>query len=99
MTQESEQSVKRNKKTSLASLNRRFLGSAYLAVLGAWCLLAPRLGLLAFLKNDPNLNSIWFYVDLAGLTLNIFGLFSAYYYYHRLKGRFKRLEVLGEHNW
>lgn len=99
MTQASEQVSKRNTKTSLASLNRRFLGSAYVAVLGVWCILAPRLELLAFLKNDPQLNYLWFYTDLVGLTLNIFGIFSVYYYYQRLNGRFKRLEALGEHLW
>lgn len=99
MDQIAAQPPKSNKNISLASLNRRFLASAGLAVLGAWGLLAPRLDLFLFLKDDPGLRHIWFYVDVAGLTLNIFGLFSVYYYYQRLKKRFKRLEVLGEQYW
>ncbi|MDR1081180.1 MAG: hypothetical protein LBQ79_09540 [Deltaproteobacteria bacterium] len=82
---------------SLSQLLRRILWSFSLALAGTWGLLVPRLYLVN--PESGGLTGLWFYTDLASLTLAIFGIFMVVYHHSRLAPRLSRLGRLGETGW
>jgi hypothetical protein len=60
--------------------------------------LIPRLHILNP-ENTANLAGLWFYSDLACLSLAIFGVFMVIYHNSRLAPRLERLGRLGESSW
>jgi hypothetical protein len=83
---------------SLRQLLRRVVLSFSLALAGTWGLLVPRLAIVSP-ETARDLAGVWFYTDLASLTLAIFGIFMAVYNNARLAPRLDRLGGLGESRW
>ncbi|MDR2405668.1 MAG: hypothetical protein LBE27_04795 [Deltaproteobacteria bacterium] len=88
----------RQKKPDLHKLLQRIVESFTLAILGCWCLIISRLNVFHSLPEELSQKS-WFYIDLASLSIMLFGIFSALYYKHQLGPRLKRLSDMGESRW
>jgi hypothetical protein len=88
------------KQPSIRQLVRRLTFYFFLALLGSWGLLAPR---LFFFRANPSLKAFasdtWLYLDMAFLALVIFGVFMVFYNNSILKPRLQRLIDLGEAQW
>ncbi|MDR2611562.1 MAG: hypothetical protein LBG06_01520 [Deltaproteobacteria bacterium] len=83
---------------SLRQLLRRIVWSFSLALAGTWGLLIPRLAIMNR-ESAKGLAGLWFYTDLASLSLAIFGIFMAVYNNSKLAPRLARLGDLGESRW
>jgi hypothetical protein len=86
------------KRPSLKQLFRRLTFYFFLALLGSWGLLAPRL-LIFHLEPARQTSVIWLYLDLTSLALVIFSVFMILYNNALLRPRLERLIDLGEAQW
>jgi hypothetical protein len=82
----------------LQKLLRKVNLSYALALMGSWGLIVSRLNVLHELPGQLGPRT-WFYVDLACLSVAIFGVLSALYYNSLLVPRLRRLARLGESDW
>jgi hypothetical protein len=87
-----------SKQPSLRQLVRRLLFYFFLALLGSWGLIIPRLFIL-HLEPVERTSMVWLYLDLASLALVIFSVFMIFYNNAILKPRLQRLIDLGESQW
>ncbi|MDR1036141.1 MAG: hypothetical protein LBT40_06110 [Deltaproteobacteria bacterium] len=87
----------RRNQPSLNQLLRRIILSFSLALAGTWGLLVPRLHLVN--PDTAGFPGLWFFTDMACLTLAIFGVFMVIYHNSRLAPRLARLGRLGESGW
>ena len=85
--------------TLLSKLFRRLVWSAFLAVIGSWGIIIPRLS--AFEQYCPYTIPVEYklYIDVSAFSLAILGLLFFLYYTRALGWRLRRLDALGEASW
>ena len=82
---------------------RRLVNKLYfsfcLALLGSWALIISRIELGPLDEALARKALGQFYLDLAGLSFFLLGLFMSFYYRLRLTPRLRRMEELGMDRW
>ncbi|MDR2199372.1 MAG: hypothetical protein LBR53_07975 [Deltaproteobacteria bacterium] len=86
------------RRPDLAKLLKKIHRSYALALLGSWGLIVSRLNVFHSLPEELG-REVWFYADLASLSLAIFGVLCALRHNSLLAPRLKRLSELGESGW
>jgi hypothetical protein len=86
------------RKPDIHKLLRGIIRSFVLSLLGSWGLIVSRLNVFHYIPEELG-PRVWFYVDLASLSVAIFGILSVLYYNSLLSPRLRRLSQFGESDW
>jgi hypothetical protein len=78
---------------------RRLIMGGALAVIGSWTLALSRLNLVRDILALSQSETASFFLDLAALTVTLFGILTAISVIPEFKERLSRIEALGENDW
>lgn len=78
---------------------RRLITGGVMAVAGSWTLALIRLNVVRELLALHQSETIRFFLDLAALTIALFGILTALSVIPEFKERLSRIEALGESDW